>query len=401
MTTVHTRGTSAAQVEQATPPATEVTQPRGAEEPEEIEIEIERLILHALDVRRGQPRLVDEIVPLEQPAAAFFAGHLAAAARRADWSARFVEGAGEVPALCDQLLRSPEAFVAASQVLATRLYAQMAARPQAISPGDFVVVVYRVRAFSGDSVRMLALLKLDPDARLLREFSRVDGRLRVRILPAANLLPDPARLQKCALILPTPSGAAHSAPPDGAASSASSASYAVRLLDTQAGPRSQGVAAFFYRGFLGTELAPSPRRWTRLFLRVSEDWLAGHAAQLAPETLFGLYRARRQALAAGQIDLAAFAVEVFPQHSDLRASLLAALLDGLADPVAGRVASFPVDRATAAPAIRYVTLLLDGGARLRVLSESFERLVQVAPHRVGNALRLTLDSLTVREVFDT
>ena len=149
-------------------------------------------------------------------------------------------------------------------------------RPRTIAPGDFVALIYP----RGDEPdRQIALLKLDPDHRLVRTFASRDGRLRVSISAAENLLPDSARLQKCALLTcPTPGD-----------------DFEVTLLDTQAGPRAEGIAAFFYRGFLATELAPSARRRTREFLRCSDLWLADHQEEFTPPQVTTFYEARRVA----------------------------------------------------------------------------------------------------------
>ena len=199
-------------------------------------IHIERLILHSLNNRTDDIKLVDEPAILGDEVESFFIAHIEAATVRADWRARFIEPAGAVALLCRDLLGTPEEYVIASQQLARRLFTQM--RPRTIAPGDFVALIYRR---GEDSVRQIALFKLDPDHRLVRTFESRGGRLRVSISAAENLLPDSARLQKCALLTcRAPNG-----------------TFEVTLLDTQAGPRAEGVAAFFYRGFLATELAPS------------------------------------------------------------------------------------------------------------------------------------------------
>lgn len=353
---------------------------------------IERLILHQLDSARGRLELVDEEVALDERVAAFFAGHLAAAAERADWRAAFVDAAADVPLLCAQLLTDESAsFVAASRQLALRLYDQMRARPNLIAPGDFVVALFR----SATDEPQLALLKLDLDnQRLVREFSHVGQRTLVRVAAAENLLPEARRLQKCALLRPAPEGG-----------------FELTLLDTQAGPRSDGVAAFFYRGFLTAALAPSARRRTRLFLSTSETWLAHNGTRFTPAQLFGFYRARRAALAGDMLDLAAFAAAALPEtgpiahdnaqalHVDLVAGLCAALFDTSEPGAASAAPIFAVDRATADPVVRTVTLELDSGARVRVDARLFDALVQVAPQRTGDGkLRLVVESLTLREV---
>lgn len=344
-------------------------------------VRIDRLILHHLDNARGTLRLVDEPVALDERSAAFFAGHLDAAARRADWRARFADAEGEAAALCRRLAVGPEEFVAASQRLAERLYAQMRLRPNQITPGDFVVIAYQ----HGDRPH-LALLKLDPDQRLVRRFSRVGEHTRVTIQAADNLLPEARMLQKCALLRDA------------------AGDFEVTLLDTQAGPRSDGVAAFFYRGFLAVTLAPSARRRTRLFLTASDTWISRHGDALAPPQLLRFYRARRAALGGDVLDLIAFVADALPEDASRQGDLLAHLVAALFDRADGvhtdgpRAASFAVDRATADPVVRYVTLELDGGARLRVEAARFAALVRVAETRRDGKIRLVIDTLTASEV---
>jgi hypothetical protein len=187
-------------------------------------VHIERLILHHLDHRVGALRLVEELATLDEQPAAFFAAHIAAARARADWRARFAEPAREVAALCRQLLL-PGEFVGASRALAQRLYVQM--RPRQIAPGDFIAIVYTLRPpddsqEAADGRPQIALFKLEPDSRLARTSSHAGGRLRVSIHTAGNLLSQAEALQKCALLRLEAEG-----------------DFAVTLLDTQAGPRSE------------------------------------------------------------------------------------------------------------------------------------------------------------------
>jgi hypothetical protein len=349
---------------------------------------IERLILHQLDSARGRLELVDEEVALDERTHTFFAAQIAAGADRADWRAAFLDPGGDVPALCRRLLAGPDEFVAASRHLALRLYDQMRARPNLIAPGDFVVTTFRRR----DGTPHVALLKLDLDGdRLVREFARVGSRRVVRIAAAENLLPEARHLQKCALLRPTPDAAA----------------FEVTLLDTQAGPRSDGVAAFFYKGFLTAALVPSARRRTRLFLAASETWLAAHASRFTPAQLLGFYRARRRVLAGDIVHLANFAREALPEADpaalpdapELRRELVAHLVAALFDAREETIERFDVDRATADPVVRAVTLELDGGARLKVDARLFDQLMRVTERRTGEQkIRLVLESLTLREV---
>jgi hypothetical protein len=365
----------AAQPEPAAPP---VVAPPGA-----AAITIERLILHHLDNRTGEMLLVEAELALDAPIHALFANYIAQALENADWQARFLTEqpvAPTIPDLCARLLGEPSAFVAISQEMARRLFAQMRQRPNQINPGDFVVATYTAADLPTSRI---ALFKLDPDARLVRNFSTERGRRLVRIALADNLMPETVRQkQKCALITPATDGVG----------------FSLALLDTQANIRSEGVAAYFYRGFLSTQILPSARRRTRLFLRATDDWLADQGASLSPHTLLHVYAARREALAGETLDLAAFALAALPGDGALAADLLASvtpqIFDAAFEPHQTR---FTVDRATADPIVRTVTLDLDGGARLIVPAERFAAMAQVDDQRVGGKIRLTIETLTLKE----
>ena len=343
-------------------------------------VRIERLILHELDNHHDRLRLVDEPVVLSEEAAEYFALYVEEAAARADWRAQFAGVDGTVPDLCAALLDGPGEFVAASRSLAQRLFAQM--RPRTIAPGDFAIAVYT----SGDSpFRHIALLKLDPDHRLAREFTRAGTKTRVSIGVAANILPSTKRLQKCALLtVPAPG-----------------AGFDITLLDMQAGPNADGVAAFFYRGFLGAELSPSPRRRTREFLRCCDTWTSQRRDQLTPADLVAFYQARRAALAAPTLDCAAFVAAALSRHPHLRPDLEAELAPLFAPADTGQAGAFAVDPAVAAPVVARVTYELDGGARLSVPADRFAELVRIEPGRTTeNKYRLIVESLTLKEVSD-
>jgi hypothetical protein len=346
-------------------------------------IHIDRLILHSLNNLTGEIQLVDDAAMVSAEVEAFFSAHIEAALLRADWQARFSEPTGEVATLCRDLLGTPEQFVEASRQLALRLFTQM--RPRTIAPGDFVALIYR----RGDEPdRQIALLKLDPDHRLVRTFAFRDGHLRVFISAAENLLPDSTRLQKCALLT----------------CSTPEAEFEVTLLDTQAGPRAEGIAAFFYRGFLATELAPSARRRTREFLRCSDLWLADHQEEFTPPQVTAFYEARRAALDARYLDCGAFVERALPAHPELGVSLrdiLAAWLRGISSTEAIPVGEFEIDHSVADPFIARVTLELDGGARLTVPAARFFDLVHIDPSRTAeNKYRLVIESSTLKEVSD-
>jgi hypothetical protein len=363
------------QTEPATPPV--IALPSRA-----ATITIERLILHHLDNRTGEMLLVEAELALDATIHALFANYIAQALENADWQARFLAeqpAAPAMPDLCARLLGEPSAFVAVSQEMARRLFAQMRQRPNQINPGDFVVSIYTA---PGLPAPCIALFKLDPDARLVRNFSTERGRRLVRIALADNLMPETVRQkQKCALITPSTDGTG----------------FSLALLDTQANIRSEGVAAYFYRGFLATQILPSARRRTRLFLRATDDWLAGRGASLSPHALLHVYAARREALAGETLDLPAFALAALPDNGALAADLLASVtpqvFDAAFDPQQTR---FTVDRATADPVVRTVTLELDGGARLIVPAERFAAMARVDDQRVGGKIRLTIETLTLK-----
>ncbi|HEU4783937.1 MAG TPA: nucleoid-associated protein [Ktedonobacterales bacterium] len=346
-------------------------------------ITIERLILHHLDNRTGEMLLVEAELALDATIHALFASYIAQALENADWQARFLAdqpAAPAMPDLCARLLGEPSAFVAVSQEMARRLFAQMRQRPNQINPGDFVVAIYTA---PGLPALGIALFKLDPDARLVRNFSTERGRRLVRIALADNLMPETVRQkQKCALITPAIDGAG----------------FSLALLDTQANIRSEGVAAYFYRGFLATQILPSARRRTRLFLRATDDWLADRGASLTPHALLHVYAARREALAGETLDLPAFALAALPDNGALAADLLASVTPQVFDAAfEPRQTHFTVDRATADPIVRTVTLELDGGARLIVPAERFAAMALVDVQRVGGKIRLTIETLTLKE----
>jgi hypothetical protein len=346
-------------------------------------ISIERLILHHLNNRTGEMLLVEAELALDATIHTLFANYIAQALENADWQARFLANQTSTPTmpdLCARLLDEPSAFVDVSQEMARRLFAQMQQRPNQINPGDFVVITYTA---PGLPASCIALFKLDPDARLVRNFSTERGRCLVRIALADNLMPETVRQkQKCALITPSTDGAG----------------FSLALLDTQANTRSEGVAAYFYRGFLATQILPSARRRTRLFLRATDDWLANRGAALSPRALLHLYEARRTALAGETLNLPTFALTALPDNGALATDLLAWLTPRVFDTAfEPHQTHFIVDRATADPIVQTVTLELDGGARLSIPAERFAAMARVDNQRVGGKIRLTLETLTLKE----
>lgn len=369
----------ARQLEPATPGERQAADAIGSERLGRVRIE--RLILHGIDNRSEHLQLVDEPAILTSESETFFALYIEAAIQRADWRARFADPSGAVPALCHALLEDvPESFVSASRSLALRLYEQM--RSRTIAPGDFVVIIY---TRGGEARRHIALLKLDPDQRLVRDFSMIGGSRRVTISSAGNLLPDTARLQKCALLtLPAPDDDA----------------FHIMLLDTQAGPRADGVAAFFYRSFLATELEPSPRRHTREFLRCCDDWLTEYRQVLTPGEILRFYAARRMTLNSDTLDCAAFVLAALPDQPNLATELLARLrARGLAGENDEAICT--IDHSVAVPLLSRVVFELDGGARLTVPVERLDELVHFDSVRTAeNKIRIVMESMTLREVSE-
>ncbi len=348
-------------------------------------VQIERLILHHLDHRLGRCDLVDEAATLDETGQRFFASHVASATERADWHARFREDDDALPGQLSDLLGDAEQFVRASQALAQRLYSYMSSGSGNIAPGDFVAIAYRL---GDEPARHVALLKMDPDQqRLIRNFTRQGAHMRVAISLADNLLPEARSLQKCALI----------------SLDDTSHSFSVRLLDTQAGPRSDGVAAFFYRDFLAATLTASARRQTRLFLAETNAWLSQYSAAFQPRELLTFFAARRSALAGESVALRDFAALALPTRADLADELTQRLIVAVLDDphLRGEHPFFPVDRAAAKKYLEKVTLDLDGGMRLTVSAARFEELAHVAQERTGEGkLLLTLESLVMREVTE-
>jgi hypothetical protein len=342
---------------------------------------IERVIVHELNNRTRKKRIADSELQLDEESEGYFVGYIRDTANHADWHAVFDDCRGEVASHCHQLLVGSPQFIQASQGLAHALYKQMVLRPNNIDPGDFAAVIYTAEDVPG---RHIALLKLRPERRLGLEFQTVEGQTSVATKAAENLLPEFDRLQKCALLTLRD---LHT-------------DYDLTLFDAQAGPQSEGVAAFFYRGFLTTELVPSARRRTRLFLTTTETWMSSRLDSLSPQQVLAFYAARRSVLASDVVDLGIFAGQAIPHSVDMQASLVQALRQALFrhDDTLDR-SQFVVDRATADPLVRTVTLELDGGARLKVDARLFDGLVHVTERRTGEQkFQLVLESLTLREV---
>lgn len=345
---------------------------------------IKSLILHELNHREKRLGLVDEIAVLSTDDAKYFASHIEYARDRAEWDAAFLNSDGDIPALCHQLLNSTDDFISASQSLARHLYDQM--RTDSIVPGDFVVVLYLLGA---SPIRHIALLKLDPDKRKTRTFHESAGKRRVNISEAKNILPETKALHKCALISPD------SGYPD---------SFTVRLLDTQARPSADPVAAFFYRGFLTTDLMLSSRRRTRDFIHNTDTWINWHSLELTPEELLQFYEARREHLSRDEINIPEFAGSALPNQATLSSELTIHLTNTVLPKAANEsahIAQFAVDHKLAKQLTQNVSIEIDGGGRLVIPADRFNDIVHVDTERtVENRTRIVIETQIFREVFD-
>jgi hypothetical protein len=227
----------------------------------------------------------------------------------------------------------------------------------------------------------------------MRSFRRVSEQTRVDISVADNILPESKTLAKCAIITPDLDGIAGSAPGNG---------LNIRLLDNQAGPRTQEVAAFFFRGFLATELVATARQRTRAFVRASGNWASGHSDDLTPAEMEVFYGARRTALLEDNVDIEVFAREALPDRGDLHEALIRDLIDAVDTRLPVRVEMrkyFPVDRVIAQPVIDDIVYEMDGGARLTIPASLRDELLYIEPNRTPqNKTRLVLETLTFKEV---
>ena len=302
--------------------------------PVTLAITIERLILHHLDNRTGDLLLVEAELALDDAIRALFASYIAEAHQNADWQARFSADESATPTMPD--LCAQLLREPAAFVAISQTMARRLFDQMRQRPNQINPGDFVVAIYSAPTLptACIALFKRDPDERLVRDFSLVHGRRLARIALADNLLPQTVRLkQKCALITPA-----------------------------------------------------------------TDDWLAAHGAALPPRALMDFYAARRASLAGETLDLPAFALAALPTDGALAADLLAWLVSQIFDAeFEPQQTRFMVDRATADPVVRYVTLELDGGARLRIPAERFAEMARVDGQRVGGKIRLTIETLTLKE----
>jgi hypothetical protein len=366
-----------------TPPMTSLNQAVVLPE----QIHIERLIEHGTDHLNKRLELADVLVDISNHKQ-FFAEHISAGFARGEWGACFPDPDCDVAHWCAALLGSPEEFVEGSKALATRLYGVM--RTRVIAHGDLVVAIFRK---GSDPQRHIALLKLDTDSRRLRNFRKVSEQTQVDISVADNILPESKTLAKCAIITPDQDGITGGAPGN---------SLSIRLLDNQAGPRTQEVAAFFFRGFLATELVATDRQRTRAFVRASGNWASQHSDDLTPAETEEFYGARRTALQQDDVNIEEFAKEALPGRSDLHAALIRDITEAVDTRLPVRIEMrnhFAVDRVIAKPVIDEIVYEMDGGARLTIPASMRDELLYIVPDRTPqNKTRLVLETLTLKEV---
>lgn len=347
-------------------------------------VRIDRFILHELNHRENSIQLVDEIPVLSDNDEQFFAAHIRHACEHGEWEATFDDPQGDVANLCRALIRTPEEFVSASRNLAQRLYNQMKLRTNTILPGDFVVALF---LNASDATRHIAILKLDPDKRKTRSFDRSNGKCRVHFSEAKNIFPDVSNLHKCALISPDENN------PD---------TFEIRLLDTQARLTADPVAAFFYKGFLTTELRISARRNTRDFIQGSDTWITSRSSKFSPQELLAFYDARRNSLAAERVDIRKFVDLALPTHSELRNELSTYLINSVFPKHKPDTVHFMVDKDIARQITQSVTIEIDGGGRIMIPAERFSDIVQVDMERtVENKTRIVIETQVFREIHGT
>ena len=348
------------------------------------ELVIDHLILHSLDSERGELKLVDDDAELDDATHAYFAQHIHHADVNAEWYAEFEEPTHQIMTTCASLLRlQSDGFAHLTHDLATRLYEIMCAPGrfrERIAPGDMVVVLYHT---VNDPVHRLAILKVELDSeRRIRDFVGEDGHRKVIFRPASGLLPQVERLQKCAIIW----------------FEADDEMPSLRLLDKDAGPVSEGVAAFFYKDFLGASLRMSSKRRTRLFWAETNKWLNTRSSTYTPGDLLHFFQVRRTALRGEWLDIQRFVVEALPIHPDDAQHLLTILTKKLNLPNDDGTLIFEVNSKVAKPYLENITLLLDGKMKLTVNAERFHDLVRVSESRTGEGkIIITLETQTFQE----
>src|SRR6266478_208443 len=220
-------------------------------------INISKLIIHILDNQKDPPKSVlsDNVCKLTPHLTDFFASHIQKSLSddRAK-TAAFSRPNGGVSQLINDILQREKHFVQNSKELANLLFAPMS-QNRAISAGDMVVCVYEAQNLPG---KFLGIFKMDL-AEAFRHKVETQGRqTNIQITPLANVLPGPdQRLQKCVFVRPPN--------PD----------YDMVVLDNQIVHVSDrpGVANFFCKTFLDCSLSQTDRDKTKLFQRLTSNWV--------------------------------------------------------------------------------------------------------------------------------
>jgi hypothetical protein len=346
---------------------------------------IDHLVLHYLDPDRGTPVLVDMDADLDDAMHAYFAHHISYADTNAEWQAEFDDPSNQAARTCASLLRGgSDDFAQMTHYLANSLNNIMGAKGRfrkKIAPGDMIVVLYH----SADSPSYrLAILKVELDKeRHTREFVESNGRRKVVFKPTRNLLPLAERLQKCAIVW----------------FDADDTAPSLRLLDKDAGPASQGIAAFFYKDFLGASLGMSPKRRTRLFWSETNRWINAKSRHLGPHELLRFFQTRRAALSGATVDVQRFVADALPNRPHEAQALLSVLTTKLhlLDDVGAL--EFEINASVAKAYTEHVTLLLDGKMKLAISANQFQELVHVSEDRTGEGkITITLETVTFQEI---
>lgn len=346
---------------------------------------IDHLVLHYLDPDKGTPTLVDMDAELDDAMHAYFAHHISYADTNAEWYAEFDDPSYHAARTCASLLRcESDDFARTTHDLANRLNNIIGAKGrfrERIAPGDMIVVLYH----NADSPSYrLAILKVELDKeRHTREFVESNGRRKVVFRPTSNLLPLAERLQKCAIVW----------------FDADDTAPSLRLLDKDAGPASEGIAAFFYKDFLGASLGMSPKRRTRLFWNETNRWINARSKSLEPQELLHFFQVRRAALSGVKLDVQSFVADALPNRPNEAQNLQSVLATKLHLSADNGALEFEVNSSVAKAYIEHVTLLLDGKMKLTISANQFQDLVHISEDRTGEGkITITLETLTFQEI---
>jgi nucleoid-associated protein YejK len=222
-------------------------------------ITILKLIVHILNTKRDEPKLVlsDTHCNLTDHLTEFFVSHIQKSL--ADDKARVAKFSGPdgaVKRLTNEILDHEGRFVQNSRKLAELLFTPMR-QNRAISGGDMVVCIYAADNLPG---RFLGIFKMDLAEAFRHKVGTEKGRTSIQITPLSDVLPSPSqKLQKCVFIRPPKP----------------QHEYEMVILDNQIGHLSDhpGVANFFCKTFLECTLSQSDRDKTKLFQTSTRKWV--------------------------------------------------------------------------------------------------------------------------------